>query len=337
MRAKGITYDTGIISAGTTTHEPFDPELVKREMRIIRDDLHCNAVRITGGNPDRLEIAAGHAADLGLEVWFSPFTNELSADQLLDLLVDCAERAERLRQRGTEVVFVTGAELSLFTLGFLPGETSRDRLNALLERRGQVRELVLKLRVRMNEFLGRAVARVREVFGGKVTYASIAFEGVDWTPFDFVSLDCYRMSEIANQFRAGIRALVAQGKPVAITEFGCVTYHGAADKGAQAELIVEWDGAKAVRLNGDYTRDENEQATEIRDLLEIFNVEGVDSVFLNTFARYDLPLRTKPREDMDMASFGIVAVLEDRLGRTYPDMPWEPKAAFNALAECYRG
>src|SRR5438445_11225319 len=63
------------------------------------------------------------------------------------------------------------AELSLFTIGFLPGETSRDRLNALLNRRGQVRELVLKLRVRVNDFLGRAVARVREVFGGKATDA----------------------------------------------------------------------------------------------------------------------------------------------------------------------
>src|SRR5690349_1873850 len=65
MRTKGINYDTGFISAGTTTHEPFDPEVVRREMRVIHDDLHCTAVRITGGNPDRLEIAAAHAADAG--------------------------------------------------------------------------------------------------------------------------------------------------------------------------------------------------------------------------------------------------------------------------------
>jgi hypothetical protein len=25
-----------------------------------------------------------------------------------------------------------------------------------------------------------------------------------------------------------------------------------------------------------------------------------------------------------------------RRGQRYPDMPWEPKAAFTALAECYR-
>jgi hypothetical protein len=30
-------------------------------------------------------------------------------------------------------------------------------------------------------------------------------------------------------------------------------------------------------------------------------------------------------------------VLEGRHGDTYPDMPWEPKEAFAALADYYRG
>jgi hypothetical protein len=32
MCFKGINYDTGFISAGTTSREPFDPQVVKREM-----------------------------------------------------------------------------------------------------------------------------------------------------------------------------------------------------------------------------------------------------------------------------------------------------------------
>src|SRR5437773_2666024 len=155
MRGKGITYDTGFITEGVSTHEPFDPQVVKREMRIIRDDLHCTTVRITGGHPCRLEIAASHAADVGLEVWFSPFTTELTTDQLLDLLSDCAERAERLRKRGAEVVFVTGAELSLFTRGFLPGDTLNERLG-LLTQPHRLRELVALVPARMNAFLGKA-------------------------------------------------------------------------------------------------------------------------------------------------------------------------------------
>src|SRR5437868_3178508 len=144
MRGKGITYDTGFFSAGTSTHEPFDPDIVKREMRIIRDDLHCNAVRITGGDPNRLEIAAAHAADAGLEVWLSPFTCGLTTDELLAFLADCAERAERLRQQGVEVVLLTGSELSLFTVGFLPGDTLKERLD-LLSSPHRLRELLAEV------------------------------------------------------------------------------------------------------------------------------------------------------------------------------------------------
>jgi hypothetical protein len=71
--------------------------------------------------------------------------------------------------------------------------------------------------------------------------------------------------------------------------------------------------------------------------LDVFNAEGVDAAFVNTFARYDLPHRSDPREDLDMASYGIVKALEGRHGETCPDMPWEPKAAFTALAAYYRG
>ncbi|HEX8132029.1 MAG TPA: hypothetical protein VF880_01165, partial [Actinomycetes bacterium] len=64
--------------------------------------------------------------------------------------------------------------------------------------------------------------------------------------------------------------------------------------------------------------------------------EGIDTAFVNTFARSDLPHRGDPREDLDLASYGVVKVLEDGHGRTYPGMPWEPKAAFAALADAYR-
>ena len=79
----------------------------------------------------------------------------------------------------------------------------------------------------------------------------------------------------------------------------------------------------------------NEQAAQILELLEIFDAEKVDAAFVNTFARYDLPHHKDPVEDLDMASGGIVKVYKDSLGETYPDMPWEPKAAFKVLAEYY--
>ncbi|PYO09827.1 MAG: hypothetical protein DMD30_04825 [Gemmatimonadetes bacterium] len=342
MRGKGITFDTGFLSAGTSTREPFDPEVVRREMRVIRDDLHCNAVRVTGGDPDRLKIAATHAADAGLEVWLCPFTNGLTQDELLDLLADCAEHAERLRRNGTEVVMLTGSELSLFTLGFLPGERLEERL-ALVADPLRVRPMIAEVRARINDFLRRAVDVVRARFGGKVSYASLPLEGVDWAPFDIISTDAaYRTATTAAHFRENIRAFVAQGraqgKVVAITEFGCTTHRGAADGGGDLDLVVWGDDGRPARLNGEYVRDEDEQATYLREVLEVFEAEGVDNAFVNTFARYDLPHRSDPREDFDMASFGVVKVLDGRSGargQRYPDMPWEPKTAFTTLADWY--
>jgi hypothetical protein len=123
MRARGMTYDTGLVVHGRISREYFDPAVVRRELTIIRDDLHCNAVQIIGGDPGRLELAADAAAGLGLEVWFSPYPLELDPEQILALFRDCAERAERLRQQGAEVVFVAGAELSVMNRGFLPAST----------------------------------------------------------------------------------------------------------------------------------------------------------------------------------------------------------------------
>ena len=338
MRAKGINYDTGFINKGVSSREPFDIAVVTRELQIIRDDLHCTAVRVTGGDVERLEIAADLAADLGLEVWFSPFTCDLTYQEMLDLLADCAERAERIRQQGAAVVLVVGAEISLLNQGFLPGETIGERMELLADLQ-RLRALIGGIPARVNDFLDKAVAVVRERFSGRITYAAMPFEGVDWTRFDIISLDIYRSAEVADQFAAGIRSLVAQGKPVAITEFGCTTYKGAADRGARGGEIIEWDKdtIKPLLLNGDYIRDEAEQATYLRELLEIFTAEGVDSAFVFTFALYQLPHRADPREDLDLASYGIVKVYEARFGDAYPDMAWEPKVAFTALANFYRG
>jgi hypothetical protein len=340
MRAKGITYDTGFVRNGGSSRERFDPDVIKRELEIIRDDLHCTAVRVIGGDPERLELAATYAADLGLEIWFSPYPLELTTEETLSLFADCAERAERIRQRGAEVVFVAGAELSLMNKGFLPGDTQEDRLG-LLTQRDHPAERIGELSTRVNDFLAGAVTLIRERFGGRITYAAIPLERVDWTLFDIVGVDLYRSAEVADQFAEAVRTLVARGKPVAITEFGTAAYRGAGDRGGRVLEVVEFgeDTGVPIRLNSEYVRDESGQATYLRELLEIYDAAGVDSTFVFLFALDNFPHRPDgdPRDDLDLASPGIVKVLDDRRGDTYPDMPWEPKAAFTALAEYYCG
>ncbi|MER6721727.1 hypothetical protein [Streptomyces halstedii] len=336
MRALGINYDTGFTSAGTTTHEPFDPAAVRREMRVIRDELRCDAVRVTGGDPDRLETAARHAAEAGLEVWYSPFTNGLSPDALLSFLSDSADRAEKLRRTGADVTFLTGSEISLFTTGFLPGDTYTERQSLFADPQ-RLRDALPGLPARINAFLAEAVAAVRARFHGRVGYASLPFEGVDWAPFDVVATDAgYRDASTADLLESGLRALVSHGKPAAVTEFGCAPYRGAADIASRADQVVAWDGrGRPAGFTRPVVRDEQEQADYLRELLGVYGKSGLDAAFVYTFARYDLPHDgTDDARDFDKASYGIVRVLPPgRTGTTrHPGPSWEPKTAFHTLA-----
>ncbi|MEJ3749080.1 hypothetical protein WEI85_38175 [Actinomycetes bacterium KLBMP 9797] len=333
MRGKGINYDTGAKPAGISTREHFDPAVVHREMQIIADDLHCTAVRITGQDPERLTIAGQYAADAGLEVWFAPFPSDMTAEQMLPYFADCASRAEALRQQGADVTLITGGELSLFARGFLPGDDLFARTALLTTPRPDLPNILRAVPAQLNAFLGHVAAMVKATFKGKVTYAALPFEHVDWTPFDYVAVDAYRATHNANTFRDEIRALHRHGRPVAVTEFGCCTYRGAADRGARGWLIVDRNH-QPPRLDGDYLRDENEQATYLRELVDVFEQESVDSAFWFTFAGYNLPHSNDHRCDLDMASYGVVKIT-DTQAVAYPDLHWEPKQAFHALAAAY--
>jgi hypothetical protein len=321
-----MNYDTGFVSAGSTTHEPFDPEVVRRDLRVIRDELHCDAVRITGGIQDRLELAAGFAAEAGLEVWYCPFTNGLDRDELMAFLLDGAERAERLRQTGASVVYLTGSELAIFTDGFLPGSKLTERL-ALLRDPARLRAAIPAAGAAVRAFLAEVVPAVRERFGGPVGYASIPFEAVDWASFDIIASDAgYRDPTSAAAFPQALAAAVGQGKPYAATEFGCCTFRGAPDVAGATEPVTYDEHGRAEKLTpAGLERDEEGQARYVVELLRDYEAGGVEAAFVYTFANRHLPTTEDPDRDFDLAARGIVRVL--------PDGSWTPKAAFHALAE----
>lgn len=322
MRAKGITYDTGFTPGGRSTRPVFDADAARREIRVIAEDLHCDAVRITGGDPERLAVAARHAADAGLEVWFSPFPCELSSAELLPYFAECADRAEAVEAD----VFVTGCELSVFAAGFLPGEHTLARIEALASGDPTALTSLAEVSAPMNALLADTTATVRKQFGGKVTYASGTWEEIDWAPFDIVGIDAYGDAGDP-AYRPGLRGYFRHGKPVAVTEFGCCTYQGAADRGGLGWDIVDYD-ADPPRIDGDYVRDEDEQVRYLRQLMEVFEEEGVDTAFWFTFASYNCPHHADPRFDLDMASYGVCKIM--------PDSNLAPKRSFHALAEACR-
>jgi hypothetical protein len=156
-------------------------------------------------------------------------------------------------------------------------------------------------------------------------------------PFDFVAADAYKSIQVADRYTDGIRALVARGKPVAITEFGCATHRGAADLGGHGDLIVEWDSPTEGRLMGAYVRDETGQVTYLRELLDIFTADGVDTAFWCTFAAYHLPHRSDPRRTSTRPRTEWSRCSNSALATPSPTCwPWEPKAAFAALSDAYQ-
>jgi len=110
-------------------------------------------------------------------------------------------------------VFVAGVELSLMNRGFLSGESAEERVAQLMSRPERRAEAIRELGVRINAFLCDAAAAIRERFQGKLTYAAIQFEQVDWTPFDFVTFELIRSAEVADRFRDAVRTLARASAP----------------------------------------------------------------------------------------------------------------------------
>src|ERR1039458_9925024 len=114
VNRQGVSYDVGRVLGGNW-RPVFDPQVVHRELEIIKTDLHCNAVRICGLDIARLTTAAEDALAQGLEVWLSPEMWNKSARETLEYIVKAAAAAETLRARWPgRLVFCLGSELTPF-------------------------------------------------------------------------------------------------------------------------------------------------------------------------------------------------------------------------------
>jgi len=340
VQRNGVCFDVGREMLGQNWRPDFDPAVVRGELEIIHRDLHCNAVRIQAFDLDRLARASEFALEEGLEVWFSPEMWDRAPEETLQYLGRAAERAGRLRrQHGDRLVMSVGSEVTLFSAGFLPGANVLERL-AHPELRDRVRSGAHN--APLNEFLGAASRIVRETFGGPLTYASLPFEAVDWTPFDFVGADLYRDGRSYAQYPDSVRRYLAFGKPVANLEFGCCTFRGAELLGGRGWQVVDFS-TFPPRLTGEYVYDQEAQAREVADLLRVNEELGVDAAFVFTFVEPGVALDPEHRRrlpelsfDPDLPRYSLVkTAMDGRRGPTYPGMPWEPKESFRAVARFY--
>jgi hypothetical protein len=328
MTRRGIDYDVGLSpTPGMSTRPHFDPRQCQRDLRVIAEELHCTAVRISGCDLDRVSVAARQALELGLEVWLNPMVHDQPAEALLAHFTEAARLAEELRAHG-EVVLVLGWELTLFMHGLVPGDGLQQRLRTFLRPWRLIPDMVRNgsFHTRLNAFLARAAEAARRHFTGPITYASGSWEQVDWSPFDFVAVDCYRDRRSRRRLPQTVAAYRKHGKPVIATEFGCCSYRGAADRGGTAWTVVD-RAADPPRLRGTFERSEQEQAAELDQMLDLLTAAGVDGAFVFTFATWINPYAEDPRYDLDMAAYGIVAC--------GPDGSWRPKRGFELVARRY--
>lgn len=319
LRTRGINYEPAGLA----------PEAVERDLRAIRDDLGCTAVLVNGGaEPARQLAAAERALALGLEVWIQAHRENARRAATLAHLEQVARGAEALRAANPgRVTLAVGNELTLMSRGIVPGPHTFVRLAVILRAR---RLLARRMRRRLDTHLAAAEAVARAHFHGPLTYCAALWEHVDWSRFDLVSVNLYRLGDDPQGYTRRLRALIDEhrGTPVAITEFGCGAFTGADRMGPGSFRIVNWF-ASPPRVRDGHVRDERVQAAYVGELVDLYRAAGVDACFAFTFAMRDFPHHPDPRRDLDMAGFGVVKVDPDDPAR------WERKLAFAELARRY--
>ncbi|MDR3634971.1 MAG: hypothetical protein P4L84_14295 [Isosphaeraceae bacterium] len=345
MRTLGVCYDAGVVK-DIPWRPSLDAQTARREMEIIRHDLHCTAVCVVARDIGRLEMATGAALEAGLDVWLSPAVWDRDADGTIAATVRAARAAERLRSTARErITFQVGGELTLFMRGILPGRTLNARLKNMMAS-GAIRSGAHNQP--LNTVLARLEAAVRPVFGGALTYASLPWEQVDWSRFDIVGVDHYRAARIKDRYVEMLAPLLATGKPVVITEFGNPSCEGGDEMSALSTnpnidpisfVLHALPGVGRLvrpRVSRVIPRDEALQARELTETLTILDGAGVEGAFVSTFIFAIRPYDPDPRYDLDACSPGLVRpLIRGRHGTTYPDMPWEPKVSFRAVADYY--
>lgn len=345
MKHKGVNYDVGTVMGGNWRPD-YNPQTVERELEIIKNELQCNAVGISGKDIGRVVVTAEAALNQGLEAWLNPadWTNK-PPEPTLAYITEAAKAAQSLHDRYPgKVVFSVGSEFTLFMQGIVPGKTWMQRLQTAFNA-GYVQSG--RHNKPLNDFLGRANKAVRAVFDGPVMYRSLYFEEVDWTNFDFIGIDHYWAEKIKDKYIDMVKPLFAYGKPVINTGFGFSTTTAPAN--GVASTLGNVDGLSLLlhqqpvigrlirpKLKVINERSETFQAKRLIDNLKLVDKAGFSGAFIDMFIFPLRPYSDNPKYDLDRESSSLVKYYEGgKHGTTYPDMTWEPKEAFKAVAEYY--
>jgi hypothetical protein len=127
MRLKGINYDVGTRFGDQLSRVSWRRADVQHDLRVIRDQLHCNAVQLFGSDITRLGEAGAIARELGLGVWLQPRLIDAHHNAVLEHVAQAAGAAEGLLRERGDIVLNVGCELTVFSAGIVPGRRYVER------------------------------------------------------------------------------------------------------------------------------------------------------------------------------------------------------------------
>lgn len=330
---RGVNYDVGTnFSSAALTRKIWRRDLMEQEIKVIQEQLHCNSIQIYGTDIDRLVECATTALERGLHVWLQPRLVNGTLNETLAHLSEVAQEAEKLREKFQNIDLSLGCELSMFASGIMPGDNFTQRASKL----STMWWLLPWFNKKLNNFLRKACAITRSSFKGRISYAAALWENVNWTEFDVVGLNYYKLAYNESNYIKRLSKFKRYNKPIVIFEFGCCSYKGAEKRGPSGHEIIElsWSTISA-EITGDFVRDEKVQADYILDLLNIYKSMNIHGAFVYDYIMPNKPFSLDPHHDLDMASYSLVKIYGDDSEKPYSSGYWEPKMAFNEIAKFY--
>ncbi|MDL1957331.1 MAG: hypothetical protein LWW95_09875 [Candidatus Desulfofervidus auxilii] len=200
---------------------------IENELRMMRDELYANAVRLEGTGITLWKITE-IAMNEGLQVWAHPKVDDVvPRSKFVNIYRDFSKRAEDF---GIDVLMI-GNELSLEV------NLESDRTFSYVERCLDMERYVHKpLREKMDsfiDFIAELVEISRKHFSGKITYAagSWEFDLIDWEDMDIVMCNQFLYSQTKDNYLDLLLKMKSFGKPAVLSEIGFQTINRAFEAG----------------------------------------------------------------------------------------------------------
>jgi hypothetical protein len=210
-------------------------DVTDEKLDIVRNELGCNAVYIYGNTEfeDDLIAAGKNAIGKGFDrIYIQPMYLDLPIDDTVEKIGEFAKKVKVLREMSAAIVFTVGHEFTYDSYGLVPGETYPERLLYPLDHP----DFMEKAYAMLPDVFRRIIALCKDNYGYQITYDATIEEGdriVPWSDpiFESVGTSAYiwdRAGWTESWIAERLARLRRFGKPVNFSEWGCLTYRGAA-------------------------------------------------------------------------------------------------------------